>query len=196
MKGTPIFFLFLLSTQLCLAQLKFGLQGGLNFDSAGDIKLVSEQLQKEGRLDSKAGFHIGAYAEVDFMVIYLRPELQYTKVRSEFENNTIDNTRIELPVSFGITVLGPLSVFLGPTAYFNLSQKSAELNLDAMKNKTNLGMHIGTRVQLGPIGVDFRYEKGFSSVQSQLLSQAGVPTGGEIDTRANQFTLGISFKLN
>jgi hypothetical protein len=130
------------------------------------------------------------------MVIYLRPELQYTKVRSEFENNTIDNTRIELPVSVGITVLGPLSVFLGPTAYFNLSQKSAELNLDAIKNKTNLGMHIGTRVQLGPIGVDFRYEKGFSSVQSQLLSQAGVPTGGEIDIRANQFTLGISFKLN
>lgn len=196
MKGTPIFFFFLLSTQLCLAQLNFGLQGGLNFDSAGDIKLVSEQLQKEGRLDSKAGFHIGAYAEIDFMVIYLRPEIQYTKVRREFENNTIENTRIELPVSVGITVLGPLSVFLGPTAYFNLSQKSAELNLDAMKNKTNLGMHIGTRVQLGPVGVDFRYEKGFSSVQSQLLSQAGVPTGGEIDTRANQFTLGISFKLN
>lgn len=196
MKDPPIFFLFLLSTQLCLAQFNFGLQGGINFDSSGDIKLVSEQFQKEGRLNSKTGFHIGAYAEVDLMVFYLRPEIQYTKVRSEFENNTIDNTRIELPVSVGITVLGPLSVFLGPTAYFNLSQKSAELSLDALKDNTNLGMHIGTRVQLGPVGVDFRYEKGFSSVQSQILSQAGVPTGGEIDTRANQFILGISFKLN
>ena len=71
MKGTPIFFLFLLSTQLCLAQLKFGLQGGLNFDSAGDIKLVSEQLQKEGELKSNSGFHVGGYAQADFLIFYL-----------------------------------------------------------------------------------------------------------------------------
>jgi len=82
-----------------LAQLNFGLQGCLNFDYAGYIKLVSEQLQKKGHLDSKVGFHIRSYAEYDFMVFYLRPELQYTKVTSEFENNTIENERIELHIS-------------------------------------------------------------------------------------------------
>lgn len=179
-----------------MAQLNFGLQGGLNFDSAGYIKLVSEQLQKEGHLESKVGFHVGAYAEFDFMVFYLRPELQYTKVTSEFVNNTIENERIELPVSVGITALGPLSIFLGPTVYFNLSQKSSELNLDTVKNKTSLGIHIGTRVKLEPVGVELRYEKGFSAVESQLLSQAGVTTVGQIDSRTNQFTLGVSFKLN
>jgi hypothetical protein len=67
---------------------------------------------------------------------------------------------------------------LGPTAYFNLSQKSSELNLDTVKNKISNGIHIGTRVQLEPVGVELRYEKGFSAVEIQLLSQAGVTTGG------------------
>ncbi|MEK9604416.1 MAG: outer membrane beta-barrel protein [Flavobacteriaceae bacterium] len=196
MKLYPTLFFFMIASQLGWSQLKYGIKGGLNFDSAGEIKLVSEQLQKEGNLDSKSGFHVGAYAEVDFLIFYLRPELQYTKVSNQFEGNTIENDRIELPVSLGVTVFGPLSFFLGPTAFYSLSQQSEELNFEAVKSKTSLGMHVGTRVQLGPIGVDLRYERGFSAVESRLLSEAGLPTTGQIDTRANQFTIGVSFKLN
>ena len=196
MKYYPIFFLLVITTQITFAQIEYGLKGGLNFDSSGDIVVVADQLQKEASLDGKTGYHFGVYAEVDFLVFYLRPELQFTKVSSQFENNSIDNSRIELPVSLGLTVLGPVSLFMGPTAFYSLSQKSNELKLDEIQNKPSLGLHIGARLKLGPIGVDLRYEKGLSAMESKLLSQSGVPVSGQINTQPNQFTLGISFKLN
>jgi hypothetical protein len=196
MKTTPSFIFLVLISQICFSQLKYGLQGGLNFDSSGDIKLVGEQLQKEGELKSNSGFHLGGYAQADFLIFYLRPELQYTKVSSKFEGNTIENTRIELPVSIGVTVIGPVSMFIGPTAFYNLSHKSDELSFEEVKKKTSYGMHIGTRVQLGPIGVDLRYEKGISTVERKILSEAGVPLNGQVNTQPNQFIIGLSFKLN
>ena len=165
-------------------------------DSSGDIVLISDQLQKQGPLDGKTGFHLGVYTEVDFLILYLRPELQYTKVSSQFENNLIYNSRIELPLSFGLTLLGPVSIFLGPTAFYSLSQKSNDMKLDEIKNKMTFGLHIGSRLRLRPFEIDLRYEKGLSSMESKLLSQAGVPIEGKINTQPSQFTLGVSFKLN
>ena len=196
MKSTPIFFVLLLIFNYSVAQIEYGIQGGLNFDSAGEILLLKDQIQQQGDLKSKSGYHFGLYAEVDFLVFYLRHELQYTKVTSQFEGNTIDNTRLELPLSFGLKVFGPLSLFLGPTAFFTLSNEGNGLNLQEVKDKTSLGMHIGTILKLGPIGFDIRYEKGFSAIESSLLSNIGAPTVGQIDTRPNQITIGLSLKLN
>ena len=196
MKLRPIFFLLVFSTQLSFSQFEYGLKVGLNFDSSGDIVVVADQLQKEGTLDGKTGYHLGVYAEVDFLIFYLRPVLQYTKVSSQFENQSINTSRIELPVSFGLKLLGPASLFLGPTAFFSLTQDSNELTLDKIQNKTSLGLHVGALIKLGPVGVDLRYEKGLSTMESKLLSQTGVPVGGQINTQPNQFTVGVSFKLN
>ena len=196
MKLRPIFFLLVFSTQLSFSQFEYGLKVGLNFDSSGDIVVVADQLQKEGTLDGKTGYHLGVYAEVDFLIFYLRPVLQYTKVISQFENQSINTSRIELPVSFGLKLLGPASLFLGPTAFFSLTQDSNELTLDKIQNKTSLGLHVGALIKLGPVGVDLRYEKGLSAMESKLLSQTGVPVGGQINTQPNQFTVGVSFKLN
>jgi hypothetical protein len=196
MRFHSILFLLFFTTQLTFSQLEFGLKVGLNFDAAGDIVVVADQLQKQGSLKGKTGYHLGVYAKVNILAFYLRPELQFTKVSSQFEDQSIETSRIELPVSFGINMLGPVSLFFGPTAFFNLSQASNELKLEEIQNKTSMGLHIGTRLKLGPIGVDLRYEKGLSAMESNLLSQAGVPVGGQINTQPNQFTVGVSFKLN
>ena len=196
MKILPLYYFLLFFTQLSFSQFEYGIKGGLNFDSSGDIVVVADQLQKEGFLDGKIGYHMGIYAEVDFLVFYLRPELQYTRVSSHYENQFIDTSRIDSPISFGLVLVGPVSLFLGPTAFISLSQVSNELNLDEIQNKTSMGLHIGARLKLGPVGFDLRYEKGLSAMESKLLSQAGLPTGGQINTQPNQFTLGISFKLN
>ena len=196
MKSSPILFLLIFCIQLSFSQFEYGLKGGLNFDSSGDIVVVADQLEKKGTLDGKSGYHLGVYAEVDFLIFYMRPELQFTKVSSQFENQSISTSRIELPVSFGLKLMGPMSFFLGPTAFLSISQGSNELTIDKIQNKTSLGLHMGARLKLGPLGVDLRYEKGLSPMESKLLSQAGVPVGGQINTQPNQFTLGLSFKLN
>ena len=191
-----IFFLLVFFTQLSFSQFEYGLKGGLNFGSSGDIVVVTDQLQKEGDLTSKTGYHLGAYSEVYFLMFYLRPEFQYTKLSSQFEDDLIDNERIELPLSIGYSILGPISLFLGPIVYYNLSQKAKELKLEKIQNTTSLGLHIGARLKLGALGVDVRYEKGFSTTETKLLSQAGIPVSGQIDSQKDQFTLGVSFKIN
>ena len=196
MKSSPILFFLVFSVQLSFSQFEYGLKGGLNFDSSGDIVVVTDQFEKKGTLDGKSGYHLGVYAEVDFLILYLRPELQFTKVISKYENQSINTSRMELPVSFGLKVMGPMSLFFGPTAFFSISQDSNELTIDKIQNNTNLGLHMGARLKFGPIGVDLRYEKGLSPMESKLLSQAGVPVSGQINSQPNQFTIGLSFKLN
>ena len=196
MKFYSILILLLLNTELTFSQFDYGLKIGLNFDSAGKIKLASDQLEKQGALNSKTGHHFGIYTEVDFLIFYIRPELQFTKVISQFEDNLIDTARIELPVSLGVTLMGPLSFFLGPIAYYNFSHKSNELKLEEIQKKTSLGLNIGTRVRLGALGVDLRYERAFSAIETKILSEAEIPVVGQLNTQTNQFTLGVSFKLN
>ena len=67
--------------------------------------VVTDQLQKEGDLTSNTGYHLGVYSEVYFLMFYLRPEFQYTKLSSQFEDDLIDNERIELPLSLGYSCL-------------------------------------------------------------------------------------------
>jgi len=191
-----IFFLLVFCTQLSFSQFEYGLKGGLNFGSSGDIVVVTDQLEKEGDLTSNTGYHLGVYSEVYFLMFYLRPEFQYTKLSSQFEDDLIDNERIELPLSLGYSILGPVSLFLGPIAYYNLSQKANEFKLEKIQNTTSLGFHIGARLKLGATGVDVRYEKGLSNTETKLLSQAGIPVSGQIDSQKDQFTLGVSFKIN
>ena len=196
MELRPIFFLLFFCTQLSFSQLEYGVKGGLNFGSSGDIEVFTDQLQKEGDLTSNTGYHLGVYSEVYFLMFYFRPEFQYTKLSSQFEDDLIDNERIELPLSIGYSILGPISLFLGPIVYYNLSQKANELKLEKIQNTTSLGLHIGARLKLGALGVDVRYEKGFSTTETKLLSQAGIPVSGQIDSQKDQFTLGVSFKIN
>ena len=196
MELRPIFFLLFFCTQLSFSQFEYGVKGGLNFGSSADIVVVTDQLQKEGDLTSNTGYHLGVYSEVYFLMFYFRPEFQYTKLSSQFEDDLIDNERIELPLSLGYSILGPISLFLGPIAYYNLSQKANEMKLEKIQNTTSLGLHIGARLKLGALGLDVRYEKGLSNTETKLLSQSGIPVSGQIDSQKDQFTLGISFKLN
>ena len=83
MKFYSILIILLLNTELTFSQFDYGLKIGLNFDSAGKIKLASDQLEKQGALNSKTGHHFGIYTEVDFLIFYIRPELQFTKVISQ-----------------------------------------------------------------------------------------------------------------
>ena len=123
MKWSPILFLLFFSIQLSFSQFEYGFKGGLNFDSSGDIVVFADQFEKKGTLDGKSGYHLGVYTEVDFLFLYLRPELRFTKVSSQFENQSINTSRIELPVSIGLKLMGPMSLFLGPTAFFSISHR-------------------------------------------------------------------------
>ena len=187
--------LILLISNFSFSQIDFGIKGGLNFDSAGEARLTLQTSEKIQDLERKSGFHIGVYSEFDFLIGYLRPELQFTNVKTQLNGSEISTNRIELPVSFGLKLFGPLSFFVGPTAYYSLSQKSSNYSFDAIKDKTTFGLHLGTRLNIGPVGIDFRYERGLSPIQASILTRNGVDVSGNVDSRPNQFLVGVSYKL-
>ena len=55
MKSNLILFLLVFSIKLSFSQFEYGLKGGLNFDSSGDILIVTDQFEKKGTLDGKSG---------------------------------------------------------------------------------------------------------------------------------------------
>ena len=195
MKPLSLIVLIILISNLTFSQIDFGIKGGLSFDSAGEATLTLSAREKTQDLERKSGFHIGVYSEFNFLIGYLRPEVQFTNVKTQLEGSEISTNRIELPVSFGLKLFGPLSFFVGPTAYYSLSQKSSNYSFDAIKDKTTFGLHLGTRLNIGPVGIDLRYERGLSPIQANILTRNGVDVSGNVDSRPNQFTVGVSYKL-
>ena len=160
MKPLSIFVLVFLIYNFSFSQIDYGIKGGLNFNSAGEAQLTLETKDYE----RKSGFHIGVYSEIEFLIGYLRPELQFTNVKTQLDGNEVSTNRIELPVSFGLKLFGPLSFFVGPTAYHTLFQKSSNYSFDTIKDKMTFGLHLGTILNIGPVGIDLRYERGLSPI--------------------------------
>lgn len=190
MKLFKLFLFCIMASQMAFSQLEYGIKGGLNFDSAGKITKLNDDVISKGDLKSESGFNLGVYAQVDVLIFYLRSELQYTKVKRSFEDLNITTSRLELPVSLGYRVLGPLSFFGGPTVFYNLSNKTNIDSFNSLKNKLNFGYHLGVRFNLGSVGADIRYEKGVSSLVGNAVKVEST------DLRPNQIVLGLSLKIN
>ena len=180
----------LLLSHFAFSQFEYGVKGGLNFDSAGKISKLNNDVYTDGSLKSESGFNLGLYAQVDLLILYLRPELQYTNVRRSFEKLDFTSSRIELPISLGYKVLGPLSIFAGPSIFYYISNKTNANSFDRITNKFNFGHHLGLRLNLGNLSFDFRYEKGNSSV---VINPENFKN---TDLRPNQVVLGMSLKMN
>ena len=188
-------FIALLFTSLLQAQFEFGVKAGLNYDSLGDVNYtnISKTQLSAG---SKTGFHLGVYGKLDLPLFYLRPELQFTKINSGFENTDIGLSKIEAPILLGYKILGPLSVFAGPSFQYILDENIEGTKLTDVEEDFTVGLQIGTRISLGHFGLGIRYERGFTDNDILILGMNGVPIdGNRIDARPNQFIVSASYVL-
>ena len=184
-----------LSTSLLQAQFEFGVKAGLNYDSLGDVNYtdISATQLSAG---SKTGFHVGVYGKLDLLLFYLRPELQFTKINSGFQNTDIGLSKIEAPILLGYKALGPLSVFAGPSFQYILDENIEGTTLTDIEENFTVGLQIGTRLSLGRFGLGIRYERGFTDNDILILGMNGVPIDGiTIDARPNQFIVSASYEL-
>ncbi len=192
----------ILSFLLCLicftplfAQLSFGVKGGVNYDSFGELNPTDLSLENF-QSDAQTGFHIGVFGNIDLLTFYLRPELQFSKSISQFDNNqTIALNKLEAPVLFGYKILGPLSVFAGPSFQYILKEKGKEITLGELQENFTVGLQIGTRLKLGRFGLGLRFERGFTDNEVLILGNNDVDITGRVDTRAKQWILSASYDL-
>jgi hypothetical protein len=195
MKKTLLMVAFATVTAISFAQTdsKFGVKAGLNYNANGDyFESASAAAKNPSR---NVGYHIGFFGQIGNNV-YLRPELVYTSTKSDYDNDDFKMQKLDLPLLLGTKVIGPLHVFAGPAFQYILDTEYDGITISDVKNDFTVGVNIGAGLNLGKLGIDLRYERGFSDNEATFIN-TNLTTVGEsrIDTRPDQLILSFSLKL-
>jgi hypothetical protein len=190
-------------SQISNAQLDFGVKGGLNYNS-NSIKEASQDVF--GGAKSKSGFHAGVWmrAKIPVLGLYIRPELVYTNLENEIVYNEpgagigeiTSHTfqKIDIPVLLGKKIFGIGNVFIGPSFQYILA---SDFSIDDItkvdSNGFTMGLQFGGGVEFGKLGIDVRWERDFSGVESSFVG--GTLGNVSYDTRINQIIIGLSLQL-
>lgn len=172
----------------------FGIKAGLNYNANGDY-IEAAQAAAENP-DRNVGYHIGVYGKLGNR-LYLRPEIIFTKTKSDYSGNDFDMSKLDVPVLVGTKIIGPLHAFGGPAFQYILNTEFDGISIDDIENDFTVGLHLGVGVNLGGIGVDLRYERGFSENEARFIN-TNITTVEEsrLDTRPDQLILSVSINLN
>lgn len=170
----------------------FGIKGGINYAGNGDYFNSAEQAYNNP--DRNVGYHLGFFGKIGDK-IYFRPELMYTKTKSDYENNSLAMSKLDAPLLVGVNILGPINVFAGPALQYILDTDFDGVAIGDVENDVTVGLNIGAGLSFGNFGLDLRYERGFSENEVAVFSSNNVPTGDRIDTRPDQLILSLSFKM-
>ncbi|CAL2064251.1 porin family protein [Tenacibaculum sp. 190524A05c] len=193
--------LFVASTQFADAQIHFGIKGGINYNSDSFIDSADDIIN--GNAEGRTGYHAGLWLRFKLPMVgwYIRPELVYTSLKSEVELRTAATTagynfqKIDIPVLIGKKFLKVAYVHIGPSFQYLLD---GDLDFDAVSNLKadgfTVGMNIGAGIELGKFGIEARWERAFSDVESEVVGLTGVNTSN-FDTRVNQVIFGLSYRF-
>ena len=204
--------LFFALVQISSAQVDFGIKAGINYNSDSFVD-VKEDIVSGAK--SKTGFHGGIWTRFKLPVVglYIRPELVYTSLNSEltfgdttiFTSDAIDVEykfhKIDVLVLLGKKFLKVAHVFAGPSFQYILSSDlsikdaatSAYDDLSTDTSGITVGAQFGAGLEFGNFGVDVRWERGFTDVESKLIGDNSLDL--EYDTRVNQIIVGVSLKF-
>lgn len=177
MKKITILALFVICTVVgANAQVALGIKGGLNFASLDG---------KDLDVDSKTGYHFGAFAEIGLAGIAIQPELLFsTKGGDDF-----DLTYLEVPVLLKKNFAKVLNVHLGPQFGILTKAEASDVDVKDFLKSTDLSLAVGAGLNL-PVGLigGVRYVYGLSDINDGL--------GTEIKNRTIQVYVGWKFAGN
>ena len=171
----------------------FGFKGGLNYSANGDyFESIGENAKNP---DRNVGYHLGIFGKIG-NDLYFRPELVYTATKSDYESSEFSVKKLDAPLLVGIKLLGPLSVFAGPSLQYILDTEFDGINIDNVEDDFTLGLNFGIGFNLNKIGIDLRYERGFSNNEADFIdNNLGNGIVSRIDTRPDQLILSLSIAL-
>ncbi|NNK20872.1 MAG: PorT family protein [Flavobacteriaceae bacterium] len=172
---------------------KFGVKAGLNYNANGDYFESAGEAARNP--DRNVGYHIGFFGQVGSRV-YIRPELVYTSISSEYDNDDFKMQKLDLPLLIGTKIIGPLHVFGGPAFQYILDTEYDGITISDVRNDFTIGLNLGAGINLGKLGIDLRYERGFSDNEATFINTnvTTVPQS-RIDTRPDQLILSFSLTL-
>ena len=209
MKNHTLILFLLLNTTL-YSQGNLGISFGLNDDSFGSIENISSTIDNyDLDLKNATGFQFGVYTEIDLITFYIRPELNFIfskanqgsalltgNATEDILKHNLKSSEIQVPIIFGYNILGPLSIFGGPSFKYNLKTDSDIIDLEDIKDKYILSLLLGSRIKMRSLGIDLRYERGLNNGELKIINDNGLNIpNGNIDSTTNRFSILLSYDL-
>lgn len=188
--------LFLVSTvSFTYAQsgLGYGIKAGLNYNANGDYFESAKNSFQEP--DANIGYHVGVFAKIGGK-LYFKPELVYTNTKTDYNNKTFTMQKLDAPLLVGVKVFGPISVFAGPSLQYIMDSEFEDIKIDDIEKDFSVGLNFGVGFNFNNLGIDLRYERGFSDNEATFLNNNNIgPNPDRIDMRAEQLILSLSLSL-
>ncbi|MFB0903675.1 MAG: hypothetical protein QMB11_04790 [Nonlabens sp.] len=104
--------------------------------------------------------------------------------------------KIDVPLLIGTKIIGPLFVFAGPSLQYVIDTDLQDIEVSNVEKDFTIGVQFGLGVNLGNLGIDVRYERGFTKNEIEYLADTVQFNGpATIDSRPQQIILAISIKL-
>ncbi|WP_052461080.1 porin family protein [Psychroserpens mesophilus] len=171
----------------------FGIKAGLNYNANGDyFESIGDNAKHP---DRNIGYHVGVFGKIGDR-LYFRPELLYTATKSTYNSDDFSMTKIDAPLLIGARILGPVSIFGGPSLQYILNTEFDGININDVKDDFSMGLNFGIGLNLNKIGIDLRYERGFSNNEAIFIdNNLGNGVVSRIDTRPDQLILSVSLAL-
>ena len=168
----------------------FGIKAGLNYNGNGDYFESIEASAKSP--DRNVGYHVGFFGKIG-EDIYFRPELVYTNTKSSYDNDDFIMKKIDAPLLVGFKVIGPLSVFAGPSLQYIVDSEFEGITINDVDNDFTVGLNFGVGVNFKKFGVDLRYERGFNDNEATFINNnVSTDIFSRIETRPEQLILSVS----
>ncbi len=168
-----------------------GLKAGLNYNANGNY-FDSVNLNSKNP-DRNIGYHVGVFGKIGDK-IYFRPEIVYTSTKSDYSNDSFDMQKLDVPLLIGTKILGPLSVFGGPSFQYILDSEFDGISINNIENDFSVGLNFGFGFNLKKVGIDLRYERGFNKNEATFLQNNTINVD-RLDTRPDQLILSVSLVL-
>jgi hypothetical protein len=168
----------------------FGVKGGLNYNSNGeyfdDAQVIFGDPMKN------LGFHAGFFGKVKFGPFYLRPELVYSQLKTELDNEVFVTRRLDAPVLLGFGIFRQfISVFAGPSMHYRIGDDLNDISISDVTNNFNVGYQMGFAVNIGKVGMDLRYERELVGKEFDFNQVVN----GTSEFNFQQLILGVYFKF-
>jgi len=168
----------------------FGVKGGLNYNSNGDYFNDAQVIFGEPM--KNLGFHAGFFGKVKFGPFYLRPELVYSQLKTELDNEVFVTRRLDVPVLLGFGIFRQfVSVFAGPSMHYRLGDDLNAITISDVTTNFNMGYQMGFAVNIGKVGMDLRYEREMVGKEFDFNQVVN----GSSEFNFQQLILGVYFKF-
>jgi hypothetical protein len=209
-------FLLIFLSVLCFSaaqaqEYSFGVKGGANYATTAGTVTGSSSNQGffDGTVEaeSKIGFHAGVFFELRFGKFFVRPEVMYNTIETEFsfpsQPSIYKVEKLSIPFLFGYNVWGPIDVYAGPV-YQNILSATLEgtepVNRTIVVQNTPLAAQIGAKASLGRFELGIRYDRSMASEESDTSldfnnGQYGINRSRVNDLRHHQVLVSLSFKI-